>query len=86
MSPDPFFHTNNHAERSLRPLVIFRKVCLGTRSATGSDNISVFGSLTQTAALQGAKLIDMFRALFLSSPTHAQDVLFRSHPDPNLSG
>lgn len=46
--------TNNHAERSLRPLVIFRKVCLGTRSRTGSDNISVFASLTQTAALQGA--------------------------------
>jgi transposase len=31
--------TNNHAERSLRPLVIFRKVCMGTRSSVGSLNI-----------------------------------------------
>ncbi|HEY5704574.1 MAG TPA: transposase [Terrimicrobiaceae bacterium] len=31
--------TNNHTERSLRPLVIFRKVCLGTRSITGSNNV-----------------------------------------------
>lgn len=72
--------TNNHAERALRPLVIFRKVCLGSRSATGSENISVFGSLTQTAALQGAKVIEMFRALFHPSPSHAQDVIFNSPP------
>ena len=78
--------TNNHAERALRPLVIFRKVCMGTRSATGSENISVFGSLTQTTALQGAKIIDMFRALFRSSPSHAQDVIFSSPTKPNLSG
>ena len=78
--------TNNHAERSLRPLVIFRKICMGTRSATGSENISIFGSLTQTASLQGAKVIDMFRSLFRSSPNHAQDVIFGSTPKPNLSG
>jgi len=78
--------TNNHAERALRPLVIFRKVCMGTRSATGSENISVFASLTQTAALQGAKVIAMFRALFRSSPDHAQDVIFGSQPEPKLSG
>jgi hypothetical protein len=78
--------TNNHAERSLRPPVIFRKVCMGTPSATGSENISVFGSLTQTAALQGAKLIDIFRSLFQSSPKNARDVIFGSQPEPNLSG
>ena len=78
--------TNNHAERALRPLVIFRKLCMGTRSATGSENISVFASLTQTAALQGAKIINMFRALFRSSPDHAQDVIFGSQPEPKLSG
>ena len=68
--------TNNHAERSLRPMVIFRKVCLCTRSSTGSQNLSVFGSLTQTAALHGNHLIEMFRALFKSSPVAAQDVIF----------
>jgi hypothetical protein len=70
--------TNNHAERSLRPMVIFRKVCLGTRSPTGSDNISIFGSLTQTAALHGSHPLEMFRALFTSSAA-AQDVIF-DHP------
>jgi len=39
----------------------------------------------QTAALQGAKVIDMFRALFRSSPNHAQDVIFASQPEPKLS-
>jgi len=78
--------TNNHAERSLRPLVIFRKVCMGTRSAAGSDNIAIFGSLVQTAALQGAKLIDMFRALFMASPVHAQDVIFGSPPEADQTG
>ncbi len=70
--------TNNHAERSLRPMVIFRKVCLCTRSSIGSDNISIFGSLTQTAALHGSHPLEMFRALFKSS-TAAQDVIF-GHP------
>jgi hypothetical protein len=78
--------TNNHAERALRPLVIFRKICMGSRSKTGSENISVFGSLTQTAALQGAKVIDMFLALFGSSPNHAQDIIFSNKTEPNLSG
>jgi transposase len=68
--------TNNHAERSLRPLVIFRKVCLGTRSPTGSDNVAIFASLTQTTALQGASAIEMFRALFRSSPAVAHDIIF----------
>ena len=29
---------------------------MGSRSKTGSGNISAFGSLTQTAALKGAKV------------------------------
>lgn len=70
--------TNNHAERSLRPMVIFRKVCLCTRSPTGSDNIAIFGSLTQTAALHGCHPLNMFRALFKSAAA-AQDVIY-SHP------
>ena len=70
--------TNNHAERSLRPMVIFRKVCLCTRSPSGSDNISIFGSLTQTAALHGSHPLEMFRALFKSAAA-TQDVIF-GHP------
>ena len=44
--------TNNHSERSLRPLVIFRKVCMGTRIQQGSRNIAIFNSLVKTAKLQ----------------------------------
>jgi hypothetical protein len=68
--------TNNHAERALRPLVIFRKVCQGTRNAKGSENISIFSSLTQTAQLQGAAPLDLFAALFTNSPASAHRVLF----------
>lgn len=76
--------TNNHVERSLRPMVIFRKVCLCTRSSTGSDNISIFGSLTQAAALHGSHPLKMFRSLFKSAAA-AQDIF--GHPaEVNLGG
>jgi hypothetical protein len=68
--------TNNHAERALRPLVIFRKVCLGTRSAEGSQNIAVFNSLTQTAKLQNSSLIDLLQALLTGSAAEAQAAVF----------
>ena len=66
--------TNNHAERTLRPLVIFRKVCLGTRSRQGSENIALFSSLAQTAKLQNGSVIDLFQALLsgTASQAHAQ--------------
>ncbi len=68
--------TNNHAERALRPLVIFRKVCMGTRSQQGSENIGIFASLTQTAKLQKCPAIDLFLALLTGSPAQAHEVLF----------
>jgi transposase len=74
--------TNNHAERALRPLVIFRKVCLGTRSHTGSDNIALFASLSQTAILQGSDILNVFLQLFRSSPNHAHDAIFGSTDPP----
>lgn len=75
--------TNNHAERSLRPMVIFRKVCLCTRSPTGSENISIFGSLTQTAELQGSHPLEMFRALYKSARA-AQDVIYNHSANDSL--
>ena len=68
--------TNNHAERALRPLVIFRKVCMGTRSARGSKNISVFSSVTQTANLQHAPVLDLFTTLLTGTPAQAHDIIF----------
>ncbi len=58
-------------------MVIFRKVCLCTRSPTGSDKISIFGSLTQTAAFHASHPLKIFLALYKSAS--AQDVIF-GHP------
>ena len=68
--------TNNQAERSLRPLVIFRKVCMGTRSTIGSDNIAVFSSLIETAHRQGADTITLLRQLFIGTPEDVHLALF----------
>ncbi len=68
--------TNNHAERALRPLVIFRKVCLGSRSRTGSENIMIFSSLAETMKLQVGNVIDLFQALFAGSASQAHAQIF----------
>jgi hypothetical protein len=68
--------TNNEAERSLRPLVIFRKVCMGTRSPTGSQNIAVFSSLTETARRQGADSIELLKQLFVGNPADVHRAMF----------
>jgi len=68
--------TNNHAERALRPLVIFRKVCLGSRSRTGSENITIFSSLAETTKLQRGNVIDLFQALFAGSASQAHAQIF----------
>ena len=68
--------TNNHAERALRPLVIFRKVCMGTRSRQGSENIGIFPSLTQPAKLQQCSVIDLFLAMLTGPAEQAHEILF----------
>jgi transposase len=72
--------TNNHAERALRPLVIFRKVCLGSRSRTGSENVTIFSSLAQTTKLQKGSVIDLFQSLFGGTVSQAHAQIF-----PNTS-
>jgi transposase-like protein len=44
--------TNNLAEQSLRHMVIFRKICFGTRSESGLRNHEILTSLVQTARRQ----------------------------------
>lgn len=59
--------TNNAAERSLRPLVVSRKISGGTRSATGTNTKMTLASLFGTWRLQG---INPYTACYdlLSSP------------------
>jgi len=55
--------TNNHAEQSLRKLVIFRKVCFGTRSEMGLKTHSIIPSLIQTAKRQGVHPLMFLKTL-----------------------
>jgi transposase len=80
--------TNNQAERSLRPLVIMRKVIHGTRSDNGLQNHSVLRSLFETARRQGKKPHEFFLALLTKTTTQAQAALYRrplsGRPGPPL--
>ena len=60
--------TNNLAERSLRPLVIARKISGGTRSVAGSDQRMVLASVLGTAQLQGEDPDALLRRLLLTPP------------------
>jgi transposase len=60
--------TNNAAERSLRPLVIARKISGGTRSAAGSTIRMVLYSIAATARLQGKDPTAVFRQILLAPP------------------
>lgn len=70
--------TNNHAERALRKLVIFRKICFGTRSVQGSYSHSVLTSLLSTAVRQGKHPVDFFHTLFVSDSATAQAKLYNN--------
>jgi hypothetical protein len=69
--------TNNQAERSLRPLVIMRKVVQGTRSVKGLENHSVLRSLFETARRQGKKAHEFFLVLLTKTTAQAQAALYR---------
>lgn len=68
--------TNNHAEQSLRPLVIFRKTSMGTRSRVGSKNITLFASILQTAKLQTSSAIPVLSALLTGTPEKVRAAVF----------
>jgi hypothetical protein len=70
--------TNNQAERSLRPVVIMRKVIQGTRSEKGLENHSVLRSLFETAQRQGKKAKDFLLDLFTKNTVQAQAALYRN--------
>src|SRR6266404_1499167 len=69
--------TNNQAERSLRPLVIMRKIVQGTRSDHGLENHGVLRSLFETARRQGKKPHDFFQVLLTKNTAQAQAALYR---------
>jgi len=70
--------TNNHAEQSLRHLVIFRKKCLGTRSESGLKTHSILPSLVQTAKRQGIHPREFLQTLLTADTATAQAALYNN--------
>jgi hypothetical protein len=68
--------TNNLSERSVRFLVIMRKICFGTRSAAGSESHGVLPSILQTAKRQGKDAIGMLVTLLTQPLAAAKAALF----------
>ena len=59
---------NNHAERQIRPDVIFRKITYGNRSMEGAQNHSVIMTILQTAKLNGIDPLTALEKILLRSP------------------
>jgi hypothetical protein len=70
--------TNNHAEQSLRKMVIFRKVCFGTRSQKGLKSHSIIPSLVQTAKRQGVHPLSFLKTLLTTDAATAQAALYNN--------
>ena len=70
--------TNNHAEQSLRHMVIFRKVCFGTRSERGLKTHSILPSLVQTARRQGVHPREFLQTLLTADTPTAQAALYNN--------
>ncbi len=70
--------TNNHAEQSLRHMVIFRKVCFGTRSDNGIKTHSVIPTLIQTARRQGVDPREFLQILHTADAATAQAALYNN--------
>ena len=70
--------TNNHAEQSLRHLVIFRKICFGTRSESGLKTHSILPSLVQTARRQGVHPRKFLQTLLTANTAMAQAALYNN--------
>ncbi|RPJ11108.1 MAG: IS66 family transposase [Deltaproteobacteria bacterium] len=70
--------TNNHAEQSLRNLVIFRKTSFGTRSESGMNAHSILASLVQTARRQGVQPRQFLQTLLTADAPTAQAALYNN--------
>ena len=70
--------TNNHAEQSLRKMVIFRKICFGTRSDSGLKTHSIIPTLIQTARRQGVHPREFLHTLHTTDAATAQAALYNN--------
>ncbi len=74
--------TNNHAEQSVRPMVIMCKTSFGTRSPRGSQRLGILKSLVQTAKRQSKDIRPFLKTLLTHDTASAQRDLYRNNGDP----
>jgi len=70
--------TNNLSEQTLRYMVIFRKICFGTRSESGLKTHSILPSLVQTARRQGVHPREFLETLLTADTATAQAALYNN--------
>jgi hypothetical protein len=70
--------TNNLSEQNLRYMVIFRKICFGTRSESGLKTHSILPSLVQTARRQDVHPIRFLQILLTADTVTAQAALYNN--------
>ncbi len=68
--------TNNTAERSLRPAVIYRKLSFGTQSAAGSRFLERMLTVSETCRLQHRSVYEFMVAAVKAN--------YANHPSPSL--
>lgn len=70
--------TNNHAEQSLRKMVLMRKVSFGNRSDSGLKTHSIIPTLVQTARRQGVHPREFLHILHTADTATAQAALYNN--------
>jgi len=69
--------TNNLAERTLRPLVIMRKICFGNRSRDGGQRLAKIMSVKDTARRHGHNPLRVFYRLFTQPPDKVMQFIYK---------
>lgn len=69
--------TNNLAERTLRPLVIMRKICFGNRSREGGQRLARIMSVKDTARRHGHNPLRVFYRLFTQPPDKVMRFIYK---------
>jgi len=68
--------TNNVAERTLRPLVILRKITFGHRTQASAERMAKIMTVKETAERHGRKVTEMFFHLYTRPPNRALRFLY----------
>ena len=69
--------TSNLAERTLRPLVIMRKICFGNRNRDGGQRLAKIMSVKDTARRHGHNPLRVFYRLFTQPPDKVMRFIYK---------